>query len=247
MTIRGRRRLILKHYSALDDSEKGDAVHTLTSRPEYARILLAAIGDKQIPRTDISAFSARQIQALGNKEITETLAKVWGAIRPASHAKAGLMKKYKSALSAAYMKNANLAHGRVLDQKTCASCHRLFGEGGTVGPELTGSCIANLDYILENVLDPSAIVAKDYQVTILTTTSGRLITGIIKQETDKALTVQTPNEQIILPKGDVESRQHSPLSIMPEGQLDTLRMDEVRDLIGYLASPVQVPLAAGQK
>ena len=61
------------------------------------------------------------------------------------------------------------------------------------------------------------------------------------------VTVQTPNELIVLEKGDIESRQHSPLSMMPEGQLDPLTMDQVRDLIGYLASPVQVPLPAGKK
>ncbi len=239
--------LLLKRYATLSDTEKADAIHTLTSRPEYARALLNAIAAKQMSRGDVSAFNARQIQALGNKEVTEALAKVWGTIRPASTVKAGLIKKYKAALTADYLKSANLPHGRALYQKSCAACHRLFGEGGAVGPELTGSQRANLDYILENILDPSAIVAKDYQVTILTTTSGRIITGIIKQESDKAVTVQTPNEVIVLPKADIESRQHSPQSIMPEGQLDELRMDDVRDLIGYLASPGQVPLAAQTK
>jgi putative heme-binding domain-containing protein len=202
---------------------------------------------KQVPRQDVSAFSARQIQALGSNDLTDKLTKVWGDIRPASAEKTGLMKKYKDAMTPEYLKKANLPRGRLLFQKTCAACHRLFDDGGNVGPELTGSQRSNLDYILENMLDPSAIVARDYQVTILTTTSGRVITGIIKQESAKAFTVQTQNELIVLPKEDIESRKQSPLSIMPEGQLDPLTMNEVRDLVAYLASPVQVALAPGKR
>jgi putative heme-binding domain-containing protein len=239
--------LILKRYAALSDEEKLDAVHTLTSRPAYARALLDAMEKKQVPRQDVSAYSARQIEALGNKELTDTLTKVWGAIRPASEQKASLMRQYKQALTPDFLKKANLARGRLLYQKTCAACHRLFDDGGNVGPELTGSQRTNLDYVLENMLDPSAVVGKDYQVTILATTSGRVLTGIIKQENDKALTVQTQNELIILPKEDIESRKPSALSIMPEGQLDPMTITEVRDLIAYLGSPVQVPLPAGKK
>ena len=124
-----------------------------------------------------------------------------------------------------------------------ASCHRFFGEGGDVGPELTGSQRANLDYILENILDPSALVASEYQVTVLTTKEGRVITGIIKQESDRAVTLQTQNEKITLPKNEIEDRQRLTVSMMPEGLLDPLGKDEVRDLVAYLASTRQVPLA----
>ena len=56
-------------------------------------------------------------------------------------------------------------------------CHTLFGEGGKVGPDLTGSNRANLDYALMNILDPSAVIAKEYRPTIVITTDGRVITG----------------------------------------------------------------------
>src|SRR5207245_765808 len=81
--------------------------------------------------------------------------------------------------------------------------HSIVGEGGEVGPELTGSQRMNLDYILENVLDPSAVVAQDYRVTILETKDGRVVTGIVKQETARAVTVQTQNEKIVLPRQEI--------------------------------------------
>jgi putative membrane-bound dehydrogenase-like protein len=239
--------LILKRYASLSDEEKTDAVHTLTSRPKYAQALLDAMDKKQVPRQDVSAFNARQIQALGNKEITDRLTKVWGAIRPAATDKAKLVTKYKTALTPANLKKANLTRGRLLYQKTCAACHRLFDDGGNIGPDLTGSQRANLDYVLENMLDPSAIVAKDYQVTVLTTQSGRVITGMVKLEDEKKLVVQTQNELLVVPTSDIDSRRPSLQSMMPDGQLDPLSMEEVRDLIAYLASPVQVPLPPTKK
>ena len=118
----------------------------------------------------------------------------------------------------------------------------MFGEGGQIGPELTGAQRTNLDYVLGKLVDPSAVVAQDYRVTILQTRDGRLITGIIKQENDQVVTIQTQNESIALPKSEIAERTKSPLSMMPEGLLAKLKNDEVRDLIAYLASPTQVPL-----
>ncbi|MBV9126090.1 MAG: c-type cytochrome [Planctomycetes bacterium] len=234
--------LILKHYASFSDAEKSEAIQTLASRPASARALLEAVAHGQVPRSDLSAFTVRQLLALHDPALQDKLEKVWGKIQPASHEKAALTARYKALLTPNYLKKADLSHGRLIFSQTCASCHRLFDAGGNVGPELTGSQRANLDYILDNVLDPSALVPQDYQVTILETTDGRVLTGIIKQETDKILTVQTQNERIQVPKDEIETRKKSPLSMMPEGLLAKMRDEDVRDLIAYLASPVQVPL-----
>ena len=238
----GTPQLILKHYPSLSHAEKTDAIQTLASRPAYAKALLDAVEQGTVARRDISAFTVRQIQALKDKSLNARLEKVWGTIRSASQEKAGLMAKYKALLTPDYLKSADRSNGRLLYSRTCASCHILFGEGGKIGPELTGSQRANLDYVLENILDPSAVVPADYQVTILQTKDGRVITGIIKMETDKVVTVQTQNELLQLPRNEIDERQKSPLSMMPEGLLATLKDEEVRDLVAYLASAEQVAL-----
>ncbi len=239
--------LVLKYYVGWSDEDKADALQTLTSRPRFALALLDAIAAKQVARTDVSAFTIRQMLALKSKQVTQRVEQVWGKIRAPAKDRTAVIAKYKSAPAPAALKKANLATGRALFGKHCASCHRLFGEGGNVGPELTGSQRANLDYVLENLVDPSAIVARDYQVSIVATTSGRVLTGIIKAETPQAITVQTQNEQVVVPKNEIDSRTVSPLSMMPEGLLNPLRMEEVRDLVAYLASPVQVPLPGQRK
>jgi putative membrane-bound dehydrogenase-like protein len=239
-------RLLLEKYPRLSADEKSDAIQTLSARASYVKELVAALENKLIPRADLNSYTIRQLHTVlarsGDRAATEALTKVVGAIRPASADKAKLMAKYKAELTPATLKKANLSNGRVLFTKACASCHRLFGEGGDIGPDLTGAQRTNLDYVLENVLDPSAIVPKEYQVTVVVTTAGRTLSGIVKKESDAALTLQLPNEVVVLPKGEIESREATKLSMMPEGIFEPLRLEEVRDLVGYLASPVQVPM-----
>lgn len=234
--------LILKRYAKLTPDEKSDAISTLASRPSYALALLDAVADKTVARQDLNAFAVRQLLALNDKKVTACVNEVWGTLRPASQEKAALTAKYKKLLTADTLKQANPSHGRLVYAKNCAACHKLFGEGGAIGPELTGSQRANLDYVLENMLDPSAVVPREYQVSIITTDSGRTLTGIVKEETERAVTVQTQNEVVIVPKDEIELRRQSNLSMMPEGMFERLTFDEVRDLVAYLASPAQVPL-----
>jgi putative heme-binding domain-containing protein len=190
----------------------------------------------------VSPFTIRQLLGLKNPAITAKVHEVWGTVRPASREKAALASRYKELLTPAFLRRADVSRGRQVFARTCAACHRLFGEGGAVGPDLTGSQRANLHYVLENVLDPSAVVFSEYQVTVIETKDGRVLNGIIKQETDQAITLQTQNEVIVLPAGDVETRSKSPLSLMPDGLFANLTDDEVRDLVAYLAAPAQVPL-----
>src|SRR5262249_32289868 len=95
---------------------------------------------------------------------------------------------------------------------------------------------ANPDYILENVLDPSASVGRDYTLTTVATSDGRVVAGIVREQSPAALVIQTESERITLPREDVEAIKTSTASMMPEGQLDRLTPQEVRDLFAYLAN-----------
>ena len=235
---------ILEHYASFSDAEKADAIATLASRPAYALALLDAMEKGRVPRRDLSAFTVRQLLAFKDKNLTERLKKVWGSIRPPSAEKATLMAKYKAMVPPDALKKADRKHGRLLFSRTCAVCHTLFGEGGKIGPDLTGSQRTNPEYLLTKLIDPSAVVARDYQMTIVTTKSGRTINGLVKEENDKTLTLQTQNEAVRLDKSDIEERQRSPQSMMPDGLLAMLRPAEIRALIAYVSGAGQVPLPA---
>ena len=235
-------RLILDRYAALSGPERDDAIATLASRPAFALALLDAVAKGTVPRRDLSTPIARQLQALDDRLVAAKLEQVWGSVRPASGQTAALAAKYKALLAPDALKAADPSRGRVVFGRTCLQCHKLYGEGGDVGPELTGSDRANLDYVLGNVLDPSAAVAKDYTLTTVATADGRTIAGILREQTDRTITLQTANERIVLPREDVEAIKPSNLSMMPEGLFDRLTTDEVRDLVAYLASKSQVAL-----
>jgi putative membrane-bound dehydrogenase-like protein len=235
-------RIILDRYASFNDAEKADAIATLASLPSYALALLDAMEKGRVPRRDLSAFTVRQLLAFKDKKLSERLTKVWGSIRPPSAEKATQLAKYKALVPPDALKKADRKHGRLLFSRTCASCHTLFGEGGKIGPDLTGSQRANPEYLLAKLLDPSAVVARDYQMTVVTTKSGRIISGLVKVENDKTLTLQTPNEIVRLDKTDIDERQRSPQSMMPDGLLTPLSTVELRDLIAYLSGVGQVPL-----
>jgi putative membrane-bound dehydrogenase-like protein len=234
--------LILEPYAEFSDAEKADAIATLASRPAYALALLDAMEKDRVPRRDLSAFTVRQLLAFKNNELTERLTKVWGTVRPPAADKAALLAKYKAMVPASVLKKADRKHGRLLFSRTCASCHTLFGEGGKIGPDLTGSQRTNPEYLLTKLIDPSAVVARDYQMTVLTLKNGRVLSGLIKEENDKTLTLQTQNEAVRLDKSDIDERQRSQQSMMPDGLLAPLSPAEVRDLIGYVSGAGQVPL-----
>lgn len=234
---------ILKAYPSLSGAEKETAIATLASRPSYAMALLQAMENGTVPPRDLSVFAARQIQDLRKKEITAQLQKVWGHLRPAPQAKKQQIEQWKRRLGPEVVARGRLAQGRLVFEKTCAQCHSLYGNGKTIGPDLTGSNRADLHYVLENVIDPGAIIGRDYRLNNIYTGSGRLIAGIITEETDNALTVQTATEQITLSKADIEERNESNVSMMPEGIFEKLTFEQVRDLIRYLQTREQVPLA----
>ena len=234
--------LILRHYASFTDAEKADAVTTLASRPAYALALLDAMERGAVPRHDLSAFTARQLLHLKDQQLTDKLTRVWGVIRPPAQDKAAVLSRYLALVPPDALKKADRTHGRQVFARTCATCHTLFGEGGKIGPDLTGAQRANPDYVLSKVLDPSAAVSRDYQVTVIMTAGGRTLNGIIKEEDEKTVTLQTQNEVVRVPKADIEERQRSPLSMMPEGQLTQMSDADVRDLTAYLAGPGQVPL-----
>lgn len=234
---------LLDRYNKLSNQVRADAVSTLVSRPAWTKMLLTRIGEGKVPSSDLGAYHVRQILSFNNSELKGLLKQHWGEIRETSGDRKEQVAAWKKELTPKTLAKANTGNGRRLFAKTCQNCHRLFGTGGEIGPDITGSNRANLDYILENMLDPSAVVGRDYQMTVVALKDGRSISGLLKQETDSALTIQTINDKVVVPKSEIEERTLSSVSMMPERQLDSMSKEEVRDLIAYLGSPTQVVLA----
>jgi putative membrane-bound dehydrogenase-like protein len=233
---------VLAAYAALEPAARPTAIATLVSRPAWALQLVEAVAAGHVPRGDLSAFTLQRLAESTDEHLLARLAEVWGSVRPTPAEKQAAFDRWRGLLSADALAAADLPHGRVVYAKTCGSCHELHGDGGRIGPGLTGSNRGDLEYLLANLLDPSGIVGRDYQATTVITTDGRSVVGIVAEETPAGLTLQTPTERITIPMTEIDTRVLSPLSLMPENQLDTLSETEARDLIAYLRHPEQVPL-----
>jgi len=236
---------ILKVYPELSGPQRRDALNTLAARGSSARKLLAAVGEGLVPVKELTADLVRQLENLRDPEVSEQIKKQWGLYRATSADKQAEIRKYRSIYRDGGSLPGDASSGRAIYNRICAQCHTLFDSGGKVGPELTGSNRRDLDYILQNIVDPNAVVPNEYRAVNIETSDQRALTGIIKQQDEKTVTLATANETITLARKEIKSLQQSELSMMPEGLLQPLNEQEVRDLIYYLSRPGQVPLPAG--
>ena len=111
-----------------------------------------------------------------------------------------------------------------------------FGEGGSTGPDLTGADRKNLNYLLENIVDPSASVATTYRASVLAMDDGRLLTGVVLDNNGQTLKLQTQEELLTLEVESISEIKQTELSLMPDGLLDKLTDAEKVDLFGFLMS-----------
>ena len=235
---------ILGVYAELAPDERRDALNTLAARVGSARALLAAVGEGRISSKDLAADVIRQLRNHKNAAIDAQIGKVWGTARETTGDRARTIARYRAMLASQPARAPDPELGRAIYAKTCQQCHTLFGVGGKIGPDLTGSNRRDLDYVLSNVLDPSALIGKDYLAHVVSMADGRVLTGLVRGEDKDALTLQTANEQVVIPLGEIDRRRPSDQSMMPEDLWTPLSEHEVRSLIAYLAGPAQVPMRA---
>ncbi len=233
---------ILNRLRAYSAAERAEAINTLTARPAYARALLQAVREGKIPAAEISAFHARQIAGFNDEHLGKELKELWGEVRVSAAEKKALIERYKTELTAKSDKPADLSAGRALFQKSCASCHVLYGQGRLIGPDLTGSNRKNLDYLLENVVDPSASVAANFRSVSVTLADGRVLSGVVGEQNERIVQLLTAQEPQTLDRKEIEEITQTTQSLMPEGMLQNLSPAQIRNLFGYLQSVEQVPL-----
>lgn len=221
--------LLIAHYDQLNSEEKTTAIETLSSRPTYGWLLTDALKNGKIKKKDVSANNARQLRRVVGSGFVE----VWGPIddKPRDNKE---FAKYKGIMAAASAP-ADMNSGKKIFQRTCGSCHKMFGEGGNIGPDLTGSNRSNLDYLLFNILTPGAEIQDDYRMVVVTTRDGRTYSGNIVGENQRQLTMRVVGQNdVILNKSAIQSKETTTSSMMPQGLLNNLSDKEVVDLLGYL-------------
>ena len=240
---------VLQRYEKFSIQERQAAIAGLSSRADTAALLLEAMENGTIARAEMPSFVARQIANLGDAALKAKLEKAWGRIgsmAPGTEEAAKEHARWKGVLTPAFLRKGNASQGRALFKSVCATCHTLFDDGAKIGPNLTGSNRADIDYLLENITNPSAILGKDYELHIFMLKDDSAAAGMVRAETANAFTVQTLTGEVTVSKAEIKTHEQPGISMMPVGLLTALTNEQTRDLIAYLASPVQV-LMPGEK
>ncbi len=233
---------LLARFAEFSPALQTASLATLASRKSYASKLVEALESQQLDARQVPAFIVRQIVALGDESLSQRLQACWGTINASDEEKKTQITRLRGLLRGAAYEQADRSRGRALYEANCGKCHKLFGSGGEIGPDITGANRTNIDYWLENIVEPNALIGRDYQVTTFLMDDGRVISGLRREENDQAVLVQTATEQIVLIKSSIEEETRSAVSLMPEGQLERMTDQEVRELIRYLTGDTQVPL-----
>jgi putative membrane-bound dehydrogenase-like protein len=236
-------KLMLKNYKRLrQDGDRAAVISALATRPAWASMLLAEVKKGGIPGNAITPFDARQISSLKRGDLSKQLGEVWGKVSPSTKALEKKIADYRKSLTPKALSSADKGQGRVHFETLCASCHQLYGKGGKLGPDLTGSGRANLDYLLENIVSPGAVMPLEYQMSTVLLKDGRTLSGMISASDERTVTLRSPVGETILEQASIVKTTRLPDSLMPPGLLDTLTPEQVRELIAYLMHPRQVEL-----
>jgi putative membrane-bound dehydrogenase-like protein len=229
---------IIRRYPGLYPHERSQAILVLCARPSFARVLVDHLLSSQplIKPQDVGPLAQRQLRAITDVSMAAKVTQLWGQARESSADKLALMAALTTTHTPESLAAGDLAQGHQLFLAICGQCHRLFGEGAYLGPDLTGSGRHDLHYLLENIVDPSAVVAPAYLLTTFNLKDGRVISGLIAETLPQALVVRSVGQEWTLQRSDIVRQTTQPLSLMPEGLLQALTPTQQRDLLHYLMS-----------
>jgi putative heme-binding domain-containing protein len=224
---------LLARWPSLSEKLRDRAIDVLASRPAWSKQLLQAITAKKVDPKTLSVDQIRQMLLHGDAEIAHQVAVRWGSIRTTTpREKEGKIKAVTIMLARG---KGDLLSGHKLFVKHCSICHRLYGEGNQVGPDLTAADRKNLPVLLPNVIDPSAAIRPEFRCYHVVLDDGRILTGLLADSNDSTLTIlDAKNQRTVVKRTDVEELKASETSLMPDGVIEPLGEQEVRDLFAYL-------------
>jgi putative heme-binding domain-containing protein len=227
---------LLELWDRLGPRPRAAAAEVMASRRPWAVSLLEAVEAKKILASELPMTVVRSLGESRDDFIRQRALQAIGRIRPANADKQKIIEQKKQMILSG---TPDLAAGHELARKTCLVCHKLYGEGAEVGPDLTGVGRSSLDALLANVIDPNQVVGKGYENVEIETKDGRSISGRMVENNDARIRLLSsgPKEEVVA-KSDVASLRVSELSVMPEG-LEQMPETDFRNLILFILQPPQ--------
>jgi putative heme-binding domain-containing protein len=231
---------IVASYEAKLAGDAGlrDAVHrTLASRRDWAKIFLGEVELHHIKERNVAPDVVRQLGLYHDAEIDALVTKHWppASAKLNNAQKLAEMARIKAVVAGG---KGDVEKGKLTFTQRCAVCHTLFGEGGKVGPELTGYERNNMDFWLVAILDPSIEIREGFGAYICKLKDGQILMGLLdKQDAGGIVLKDVAGQKHAVKQTDIASMEASPVSLMPEGQLTGMSDAELRDFFSYLTKP----------
>lgn len=211
------------------------AISTLLGRPAWTAALLRGISDGSVPKSELGMSQVERVRESDDPSVAALAEKLFGkVVKATSQEKAAeIARVTRLATTGA----GDASAGRELFAARCAGCHTLFGSGGKVGPDLTSYDRRNIDFLALSIVDPSAYVREEFTAFRIRTRGGETLIGLITERGPNQLTLQDAAQQkTSIPKDQIVEERALPTSLMPEGLLDGLSDQQVRDLFKYLSA-----------
>ncbi len=226
--------ILIRHLPKLAADAQPAAVEALTDREESAMELLGLVKEKSIPANLINANQAHKMLSLKSPRLSDYVAKHWGIVRTERDpARIELIARMRNELRTS---NGDAVAGRVVFKKLCAQCHKIYGEGAEVGPDITRNGRASFEQLLSNVFDPSLVIGSAYQGMTVVTKDGKAISGLPVEDSAQRVVLKVQGDkQEIIARADIDEVVPSKLSLMPEGIEKQLRPQELHDLFAFIS------------
>jgi len=227
---------LVQNFAKFNEADRAATLNTLAANPALANQLLKAVESKTLDMKFVSSYTIRLLLNLNNADVTARVEKLWGKVTESPAELKATIAKFKKAYSEAPLWAYDAGAGQKVFEKTCATCHPLNGVGGKLGPDLAGSWRNGLDYFLENIVDPNAVVGENFRLNVVKKNDGSVVSGMFEKETDEAVLIRTPTEVVSVPKAEISKRDVKSQSVMPTGLLEAMTPREAIELLKFLTS-----------
>jgi putative heme-binding domain-containing protein len=224
---------VLATLPKMSDDVRAAAGTLLIGRMDSTLAVLQAIESRRIEKSWLSADLVQRTALFSNSRIDELVRKIWPELQPATSAE--LKREIARIDSVLQSGLGQPKHGVALFERQCSKCHQLFGNGASVGPDLTSFNRNDINAMLLSIVHPSAEIREGYNTYLVLTTDGRALTGTLAEQDSQTVTLKTADSAVVtIPRSDIDEMEMSKQSIMPEGLLKPYSEQELRDLFAYL-------------
>ncbi len=226
--------ILLNSYATLEADLQPRAIEVLTQRPAWSQQLLAAIDADKIPTSALGVNQIRKLIETKDAASLDIIKRHWGTVRKDRNPQREVViAQVRQLLKTTPVGNPK--SGRLVFNRLCGQCHKIYGEGQDVGPEITANGRASYEQLLSNVLDPSLVIGAAFQAVDIQTTDGRVLTGLLTEDSPQRLVLRLAGGKVeTIVRDDIEESHVSKLSLMPEGVEKQLKSAELVDLFSFL-------------